>query len=125
MTNTELSLAIVQFKESISWADELAPVFLPDIKMWVECHSMATFFFCHPLEVGATAKNISGVPLRQGSSAVIVIAGDCPEFEQDRLTHELIMLGISPWWLGIKQSVRHSRWLMQVSDGHSFFDLLG
>lgn len=52
-----------------------------------------------------------------GCNIGLIIDGDCPDCDCDRINHFLGVVGVSPFWLQAKQRVRWGHWVLKLSDG--------
>ena len=52
-----------------------------------------------------------------GCNIGLIIDGDCPDYDCDRINHMLGVMGVCPFWLMAKQRVRWSCWVLELSDG--------
>ncbi|MBE9126205.1 MULTISPECIES: hypothetical protein [unclassified Coleofasciculus] len=47
----------------------------------------------------------------------VILYGEAPHFEVDRLSYELVKEGFVVYWLGVKNIVQFNNWLVRVLDG--------
>jgi hypothetical protein len=104
------------FKASVSWAGDCQIQYFGKIP-YTQTENLV-LFPAHWDDLPQITPWIENLPKSVLNCEIgIIIDGDCPDYECDRINYMLGVWGICPFWLMAKQKVYWSRWLQSLSDG--------
>lgn len=105
------------FKGTVSWADECSISYFGKTP-YAQTENLVLF----PVHWEQVTQIMSYLQLPTGKALIgcdigLIIDGDCPDYECDRINHFLGVVGVSPFWLQAKQRLRWGQWVLRLSDG--------
>lgn len=109
------------FKGSVSWADDAKIQYLGKLP-YAQIEDLVLF----PVHWGKVNQIMGSLKMPAVQDLImsdmgLIIDGDCPHIECDRINHYLGITGIHPFWLHAKQKIYWARWVQNLSDGIDIF----
>lgn len=109
------------FKSTVSWAGDCQIQYFGKIP-YAQTENLILFPVHWRYVNGITAwLQLPIAKSMLGGEFALIIDGDCPDRECDRINHFLGVMGICPFWLMVKQKIYWARWVQRLSDGIDIF----
>ena len=103
------------FKNVVDWADECTINYFGRIP-YAQTDNLV-LLPVHWDDIRHLMPYFQAIKILIGCDISLIIDGDCPDCDCDRINHMLGVMGVCPFWLMAKQRGRWGRWVLELSDG--------